>query len=107
MKIEAPNGDVPEEHREAYGEMCRQFSIAVLGVYEDMSRVTIMRELPTALRLNAVLVGTMTGSLAPLLMRTKRGSDFEIAALMAKQMPQLVAAARRLAEETLREAGRL
>jgi len=102
MKIQidsAVGKDVPPEHLEAYSEMCRQFALAALNAFQEMRHITIMREMPMPLQINAFTVGVITGSLTPLMMLVKHSSDAEIAAHMAAAMPAIVQQARMMADD--------
>lgn len=91
---------VSGEHADAYSEVCQQFSAVVLDKFlHDVQRVTIMRDLPVHLQINAALVGSLVGALVPLLSLTKPADDRELVAAIAEALPDAVAASRKMLEE--------
>jgi len=93
--------DVSPEHADAYSEMCNQFKHAVLVQYSAASKLTIMRELPVAYQLNAVIVGSIVGALVPLLSMTKPSGDALAMETFADRLPEIFAQARKTADEVM------
>lgn len=94
--------ELPPEYRQAYSEMCTQFMVAAVQAYQDRSRLTIMRDLPVQLQMNAFLVGSVIGALTPTMAALGPRADAEITKALTAQVPKIVAEARKRADEIMR-----
>ena len=96
FEIKQKPDEVAPEHAEAYSEVCDQIMKAVLRQAAELRHVTIMRDLPIALQLNAMLVGAFCGGILPLLLMSDPRGDDELAEGLAKQIRAMIKQAREM-----------
>jgi hypothetical protein len=92
-----PPQQVEPKHAEAYSEVCDQIMKAVLRQANELRSVTIMRELPPHLQINAMFVGAFCGGVIPMLAISDPAGDDELADGLARQMRAIIGQARTIA----------